>query len=341
MSVAPIAAASVALRAQVVSAAETELTAALGAQATVAATPAPRPLPTAAAPIRQGLDETKSAMASRQASLSPLLANLAHALSSAAGLQPAVRTAIAQVLTLQLPGGGPFTAETLRQAVAQSGLFLEARLAGRRPPSEPTRSDLKAALLALQGLLIPPASAAPAAPRPTTSPPPSREAALMGQAPAPATLPADPEAIVRQLHHETAQAVARQTLHQLASLPDGATTTWMFELPIATPQGAAVAQFEVERDPPEAAETEAAEPTQAWRARFSIDMEPLGPIHVHLRLGGERTAVAVWAEREDSLERLRSHAGDLVRALPADLVFYPGAPQRPVALSGQFVDRDI
>ena len=39
-----------------------------------------------------------------------------------------------------------------------------------------------------------------------------------------------------------------------------------------------VAQFEIDRDGQARGEDEA----QGWRARFSIDIEPLGPVHVHL-----------------------------------------------------------
>jgi hypothetical protein len=97
-----------------------------------------------------------------------------------------------------------------------------------------------------------------------------------------------------------------------------------------------VAQFEIERDGPEPG---AAESAEAWRVRFSIDIEPLGPVHVHLEMEGERAAVTVWAEREDGLERLRSLGGELARALPADVVFHPGAPRRPLPESGRFVDQ--
>jgi hypothetical protein len=79
--------------------------------------------------------------------------------------------------------------------------------------------------------------------------------------------------------------------------------------------------------------------TQAWRVRFSIDIEPLGPVHIHLGMTGDRAAVTVWAEREDGLERLRSHGAELSRALPAEVIFHPGAPRRPVPAKGRFVDQ--
>jgi hypothetical protein len=166
-----------------------------------------------------------------------------------------------------------------------------------------------------------------------------REAALSGQPPAAATLALDAPAplIVQHLQRQVEQAVARQVLHQLASVPESPTaTTWMFELPVATPQGTALAQFEIERDGSSAS---AAEPTGNWRLRFSIEVEPLGPVHVHLGLDGDRAAVNVWAERDDGLQRLRQLGGELSAALPADVVFHAGAPRRPVPRSGQFLDQ--
>jgi hypothetical protein len=337
--IAPIGPAALALRIQVISAAETELMAAVDAvevhpAAQPAADPAVQPAPPAN-PIRQAVDTARADAAGRQASLAPLLADLSQALARP-DLPGPVKAAIAQILAFQLPSGGPLTPETIRQAVAQSGLFLEAHLA-QAAPGAGAPLDLKAALLALLQAL-PPGPAGEVSTPPQRTAPPVRGAALTAQAPTPSTLPADADvaAIAQHLRPEVEQAVARQTLHQLASLPDGQTSAWMFELPIATPQGAAVAQFEVDRDAPE---TEAADAEASWRVRFSVDIEPLGPVHVHLGLMGDRTSVTVWAERAGAVELLRSQAEELAKALPGDVVFRLGAPREPLPASGQFVDR--
>jgi len=57
---------------------------------------------------------------------------------------------------------------------------------------------------------------------------------------------------------DTDAAIARQTLLQVASLPDRVDASggridpsmprWNFEVPFATPQGTAMAQFEIARD---------------------------------------------------------------------------------------------
>jgi hypothetical protein len=235
----------------------------------------------------------------------------------------------------QLPTGGPVPPQEVRQAVAASARFLQADTATIAPQA-PAPRDPRAALRALQQAAP---TAPPDAPAPTPrTAPPARDAALSPQAPAPATLPrgADLSAILQHLRPEVEQALARVTLHQLASLPDGAAQAWMFELPVATPQGTAIAQFEVDRD---GAGSGAADGVAPWRARFSIDVEPLGPVHVHVAMTGGKAAVSVWAERADSLARLRDHGAELARALPAEVVFRPGAPGGAVPARGHFLDQ--
>jgi hypothetical protein len=110
----------------------------------------------------------------------------------------------------------------------------------------------------------------------------------------------------------------------------------MFEAPFTTPQGPAVAQFAVERD---TRGPTGADEAASWRVRLSIDIEPLGPIHVHLTAGGERTLVTVWAERPEGLQRLRREGAGLAQALPAEVRFQAGAPHAAVPTAGHFVDR--
>jgi hypothetical protein len=507
ISVAPVATTAALMRAEILGAAETELIALLGAAPNLEAatahgsTTAPAP----ANPVAQAVDTARTAAAVEQASLAPLFADLTETLS-APNLPAPIRAAIAQVLAQQLPADGPIAPEDVRQAIARSGLFLEADLAspGRPPPpdlkaalltlrqalpapappppaqaqtppqaqpaappvqaappspqapapvalpdspappaaqaqtpevlaaqaspaapsAEPAQAaataappsalaatpgqvpppqapaggptappaprqaalppglppaagppsvppqapaplDAKAALLALQQAFpAPPARDAPAAPAPqdlkaallnfqqaarepatADTPPPAqrpappvREAALSPQAPAPATLPehADLSTLIEHLAPQVEQALARLTLHQLASLPDGGSSAWMFEIPLATPQGTAMAQFEVERDGAGSTGVDAAQP---WRARFSIDIEPLGPVHVHVAMSGGKAAVSVWAERADSLAWLRGQGAELASALPAEVVFRAGTPGGATPARGHFLDQ--
>jgi hypothetical protein len=248
----------------------------------------------------------------------------------------------AQAPTLQTSAAALIAAQSIEEAIPQTAPPPQPDLAPLAPPRDDLPLDARSALLFLQRAF----GAAPAgrpgpASRAAAPPPPLRQSATGAQAAEPAALPAgdDEGAIAQHLAGETDSALARLTLHQLASLPDAAGgPAWVFELPLATPQGAAMAQFVIDRDE-EAATGSTAGP--AWRARFSIDVEPLGPVHIHLRVGRETSAVTLWAERDGGVERLRSQGAALAQALGAEVVIHPGAPNRstPPPGPGQFVDQ--
>ncbi len=202
------------------------------------------------------------------------------------------------------------------------------------------------------------ASEALAARAPTLAgpPPPYRGAPPSAQPPVATTLPADATArdIGARLLADTDSALSRQTLLQAASLPDAPAVQpshsdpsgphWSFEVPFAAPQGTAIAQFEIARDG-RAAPAEGIKPV--WRARFTLDVEPMGPVHAQIALVGERTTVTLWAERAGSAAQLRDNTALLADALkhaelePGDVMVRDGAPPRPRenASPGRFLDR--
>ena len=187
------------------------------------------------------------------------------------------------------------------------------------------------------------------------TPPPFRGALPSAQSIAsPALAPDTPlSATVNRLLDETDAAIARQTLLQVASLPDRtdasghridpAVPQWNFEIPFATPHGTAMAQFEISRD----GAGESADPAkQAWRARFSLDVEPAGPVHALITLNGDKTFVRMWAERPATVQQLRAGIGELNQALtraelqPGDIMVREGTPPQPApARAGHFLDR--
>ncbi|WFU19814.1 flagellar hook-length control protein FliK [Bradyrhizobium sp. CB3481] len=191
-----------------------------------------------------------------------------------------------------------------------------------------------------------------------TPPPPVRGAPPAVQPIATPTLqPQAPlEATAHHLLDDTDAAIARQTLLQVASLPDRVDTSsprldataprWHFEIPFATPQGTAMAQFEISRDGGHE-DVEAAK--RVWRARFSLDVEPAGPVHALISLSGDKTSVRLWAERPATAEQLRAGSSQLSQALsraelqPGDIVIRDGAPPQaaPAARAGHFLDRAL
>ena len=104
-----------------------------------------------------------------------------------------------------------------------------------------------------------------------------------------------------------------------------------------------MAQFEISRD---GGGNEADTAKRVWRARFSLDVEPAGPVHALISLTGERTSVRMWAERPATAAQLRAGVAELSQALsqaelqPGDIVIRAGAPpQVAPARAGHFLDR--
>jgi hypothetical protein len=183
-------------------------------------------------------------------------------------------------------------------------------------------------------------------------PPPYRGGPTSAQPALPSTLPADanPRLVGQVLLNHTEAALAHLKLLQIASLPDSPQGNpphqeqgprLMFEIPFTTPQGSAIAQFEIRRD---GRGGTAEQSGPVWRARFSLDIEPMGPVHAQIVLMGGRAWVTLWAEREASVQILRQNEKLLSQALKEsdvipEVAFCLGAPHRKVTPAGQFLDR--
>jgi hypothetical protein len=320
---------------------------------------------------KQALQAAVTAMVrdavSKQNGLAPLMADVEAALSRTDVPAP-VRAAAAQLLGLRIPTSAPVTAPDIKAAIMQSGLAGDPVTL---QPAQPN-ADLKAALTTLKDALtnwvakeqgaapeIAPGRqlqlplAAPGVPLPqrATLPPPHRLGPVMAQPPSPATLPEEASArdAAQHLLKATDGALARQTLLQIASLPDeGANRAEQagprltLDIPLATPQGNAVAQLRIEQEP---SKREGPDIRPVWRAHFSIDIEPIGPVHASIALFGDRAAVTLYAERDASAEQLR-HGLPVLEASLKDAAFETGellcragAPSAPRSAPGLFVDQ--
>jgi hypothetical protein len=264
------------------------------------------------------------------------------------------------------PGTAPTPAPNA--AIAAGGEAAGGAAANAPAPSPAPPVDMKSALLVLQQVLktslaiaapqsYPLADAKSAAgeagrPPADSPPPPYRGAPVSAQRSLPTSLPggADAHLVGEVLIRRTDAALAHMKLLQLASLPDAhesplahqpAGSRWMFEIPFATPQGTAIAQFQISRDADGGAGGERTGPV--WRARFSLDIEPIGPVHAQVALRGERAWVTLWAERETGVQALRDKQSALSKSLKdcdfaAEIAFCLGTPHRRVAAAGQFLD---
>lgn len=280
------------------------------------------------------------AAAIRQEGLAPLLADLAAALRSP-GIPMDLKAAMQRLVGLELPTEPPPSAADLREAVARSGLFTEARLAAQ--PGAPA-ADLKMALAGLQASLASHADTQQAGRHAEPVPPPPLPDGEQGAQPAvPSSLPPDAglQAVIGQLQHRVEAARSRLLLQQAASAGGKpATGPWLFELPLATPQGAAIAQFQIDADEPSSAEPGA---ERTWRARFTLDVGGTGPVHAHLALRGEDLMLGLFAESDETAARLDQDRARLADALQADaltpqIAIRPGAPKTAPAPAGRFVD---
>ena len=190
---------------------------------------------------------------------------------------------------------------------------------------------------------------------PSQTPPPYAGAPTHAQPAAQSGLAAgaDPHVIGHRLLTETGAALARTELLQIASLPEAQVAgrpaeaqaqRWVFDMPFMTPQGPAAAQFEISRDGGGAGGEGGRTVARTWRARFSLDVEPMGPVHVQVALTGDLARVSLWAERPASMARLRDgedRLGSALReaALEPEIAFHAGQPRAPAAAPGQFLDQ--
>ncbi len=247
------------------------------------------------------------------------------------------------------------------------------------PVQTPVRAAMSAlvqlGLIAEEALAEDPITGPPVEPRPLTPrgygaapaevsrskvpPPPYAGGPMAGQKPAAPELPIDqsPADLVRHLLKGTNGALARQDLMQIASLPEPhepetAETRPQqagrlnLDLPFMTPQGLAVAQFEISHDGGGSSGGAVGAAERTYKARFSIDIEPLGPVHALVTLTGSRARVSLWAERAETIARLRAGEESLGAALreaelSPEVAVHSGAPSSPGGASplGHFVDQ--
>ncbi len=259
--------------------------------------------------------------AARQGGLAALYSNLAVLMTRTDGAAPqAVRAAAQQVLAQLLPAqaGEGIAVDDLKLALARAGLPVADGMAGRSGTLNDTLGTLRQALSDWLEAETPPAAAGEGPAARDTPPlartpapmPPYRNGPTVPQAPAAATLSADatPREMALHLLTETDAAMARNTLLQIASTPDGfalgpvrgdsGAVRLIFDIPLLVAGQASVAQIAIERDAkgPETPQDEG----PAWRANFSVAFEPIGAVHARVAVNGQRATVTLFAERADS-----------------------------------------
>jgi hypothetical protein len=285
------------------------------------------------------------AQQSRQGSFEGLINALRNQTSSDAASAD-LRAAVDQLLA-GLPDVQQLsTPKGLAQALANSGLFLEAKLlAGQNPSLTP---DMKGNLLRLIAQITPGLpgntnlNAIIAANTLAQALPNFVRSALgtLGQVsakPQSSSFPL-PSRLLQSLEGEgdlehllrlAAAAVSRLQSHQLSSLEQTGTTadgnlqsTWQLEIPMRNLQDIVPLQVKFQREQtPEKEPSEKREERepkqQLWRVELAFDMEPLGPLQVQAQLIQGRLSSQLWAERPYTASLIESHLSGLRERLVA------------------------
>lgn len=264
--------------------------------------------------MQQVLGQALRAALPRQTALPPLLANLAS-LARDPGLGaslPAAASASAAAVHASLPTVAMVTdAAGLKQALLDSGIFLEARLARAVATDTPVAltGDLKAGLLRLSTALnghgeMTVMTAA------SDTPPPMRGAAPQPQAATTATLAAaPPTGAGGELLQQVDGTLARIQLSQLASVPADATAApmWTLELPVRNEPHTDTWHLRVTQ---ERRGGDSADP-DIWSVALAFDLDGLGPVRAFVSVIGEQVSTALWAEEKGTVALFDRHLEEL------------------------------
>lgn len=261
----------------------------------------------------------------RQNSAAPLAANLSLLATAGADDLPTSVTQAAAKLWLALPDMDKLSSpQQLRQALTDSGAFLESKLAGAATPAgnASLANDLKALLLQFSSVVkneggransALPATAAPA-PIPTVSgalqPLPSGTAnldALDGR-----------QQQLHELARQTDGALARLTTLQVAnSAADPTLQAFMVELPIRNDDQVNMLRLKIEREAVRKDQGRSGE--SSWTVEAALDLGAAGPLHARISLQQQRIDVQLRAaspavvnaltERREQLEAILREAG--------------------------------
>ncbi len=237
------------------------------------------------------------------------------------------------------------SAEGLKKALQDSGLFLEQKLAQAAPAQSAMTSlldkDLKVALLTLARELRELDQRMQAA-RPSGGAREGKPATPIAQTPVPsavatgvstpppesgkgAAAPLKPgsgqssddvseQALIRELLRRTESSIARIQTQQLTTLPspEDPKVVWTFELPVHHQDRLETLQLRIHRD---GGHNLAPAAKPAWNVLISFELQTLGPVHVNLRMAGTALQAGLWTEHPLALRLFNQHLGELRQRL--------------------------
>ncbi len=285
---------------------------------------------------QQQLQQSLRSLVSRQAPLQEALASL-HQLTTnppqpgSSPLPDPINKLLKQLFN-SLPSSQSLSqASGLKQAIEDSGMFLEPKLAKgvlSGMIQQPTLDrDLKTQLLRLIFLLKEYTSSSPresATPQSQTEHPvkQSHLGQIFGELVKKLSKPSqertatsnikeglDPQqlTLLKELVQKSESALARQQLNQLSSLPaqDDPKPTWHFELPMTHGKALSQLQLTIQREDKKQQEDN----EHVWHINLQLSLPGLGPLLVKLSLQGQHLTSHLWSEHperfEDHLDKLR------------------------------------
>lgn len=259
-----------------------------------------------------------------QQELGPSLSRFAAALADEAPPLPEPVAALARLIVKNLPTPQQLaTPAGLRQAIQNSGVFLEAHLARPQGKGAAAAGDLKGLLSRLVDLLQ--GRAIRTVPQPPSSPAESeqgRQAATAQQEQAApqaqakgANAQKDATAQAReQIDHATESllrdaegALARVKINQTHTLnthQQQQDPTWVMELPVMQGKHAEVWRLRLRRD---SGKRRGGDGEQCWSMTLDFTAPDHGPLHIVVTLIGQRISSTVWAEQETTTLLFRKH----------------------------------
>ena len=257
----------------------------------------------------------------RQASPAPLVSNLGWIARGDSGAEslPAPVVQAATRLWQALPDTETLAdPKGLQNAIARSGTFLEAALAGNSstsalPASAALVTDLKALMLELSRVLRD-HGARPAAARTDSSAPP----APVPSAPGPLTsLPAAPATLavldtqtqqMNELAKQTDGALSRLTSVQITNTnQDPTVLSMLVELPVRHEDRATMIRMRIEQD----RSRRFGSGSDAWTVEAAMDLGAVGALHARVTLQGHRIGVQLRAESPGVVETLSMRSIEL------------------------------
>lgn len=214
-----------------------------------------------------------------------------------------------------------FQAYGLSEALANSGLFLEHKLA-RRKETPLIGRDLKGLLLRLLNRLPDTNTPAPRQPLSLSDSyippaPPNRDSYPTPQAQTQFTGMND--ASIESMQHilqDAARAVlARLVLHQLTALEhtQDKQMCWLVEIPVRGNNQLDVLHLRIEKEPQRKHDSEASR----WTATLAFDLPSLGPIQARVNIQRDLISSSLWAERKETASMLEGSLSTLRKNLEA------------------------